>query len=168
MVSAEILRRYPFFAGIDHERLAALARIGHDVRVEPGHWFFHENDDVDAFYLALEGAVAIIMEVPLRGGPGHKVAEQFMRDYETEEIVVSTVGSGDVFAWSGLIPPHAATAGAKAVTPCRVVAFPRAELADLIEADWSFGYSLVVKAAQVISQRLRDLRIESLAAYRED
>jgi len=165
MVSPEILRRYPFFGGLTQDQLTALAKIGQDEKVEEGHVFFHEDGDLAHFYLTLEGAVAIVMELPSSGK--HTISEQFMRDYKTDSIVVSTVGTGDTFGWSALIPPHTATAGAKALTPCRVVAFPTVDLTELFEADCAFGFQMTKKAAQVIRQRLRDLRIESLAQSQE-
>ena len=79
-------------------------------------------------------------------------------------MVVSTVGTGDIFGWSGLVPPYKATAGTKALTPCRVIAVGSKELRAVFEQDYKFGYVMTQKAAQVIRDRLRDLRIESLAS----
>jgi len=164
MVSAELLRRYPFFGGLEHDDLVAVARIGREQRVEEGQWLFHEDEEVDHLYLTLEGAVAIVIEVT-RGGVEHSVSDQLMRVTDTDAVIVSTVGSGDAFGWSAIVPPHLATSGARAMAPSRLVAFPAAELRPMMDADCAFGYRMVVKVAQLMSQRLRDLRVESLAAY---
>lgn len=162
MVSTELLRRYPFFAGLSRDHLNTLARISDEITVEAEEYFFHEDDELESFYLVLEGAVAIVFRLPERDVQ-HKIADQFAREFKTKDVVLSTAGTGDIFGWSGLVPPYKATAGAKALTRCRVVAVGSKELISIFEEDCRFGYVMTQKAAQVIRDRLRDLRIESLA-----
>ena len=162
MVSAELLRRYPFFSGLSHEYLMRLAKISDEISVDAEHYFFHEDEDLDTFYLTLEGAIAIVIELPEKDVQ-HKVSEQFLRELKTKDVIVSTVGSGDIFGWSGLVPPYKSTAGAKAVTDCRVVAIQSQELRDLFNEDCRFGLLMTQKAAQIIRERLRDLRTETLS-----
>lgn len=163
MVSTELLRRYPFFAGLSRAHLNTLAKISDEITVEADDYFFHEEDELDHFYIILEGAAAIVFELPERDVK-HKIADQFARELKTKDVVVSTVGTGDIFGWSGLVPPYKATAGAKALTRCRVAAVRSKELVTIFEEDYRFGYMMTQKAAQVIRDRLRDLRIESLAS----
>ena len=163
MVSPELLRRYPFFAGLGRVQLKTLSKISDEISAEADFHFFEEEDLLSHFYLLLEGAVAIIFKLPDREVK-HKISEQFARDMATKDVTVSTVGSGDVFGWSGLVPPYRATAGAKALTQCRVIAIESEALRDIFEDDSQFGYLMSQKAAQVIRDRLRDLRIESLAS----
>jgi CRP-like cAMP-binding protein len=162
MVSSELLRRYPFFAGLSHDYLTRVAKMSDELSVDEGHYFFHEEDDLDTFYLTLEGAVAIVIELPEKDVQ-HKVSEQFLRELKTKDVIVSTVGSGDIFGWSGLVPPYRATGGAKAVTDCRVVAIQSKELRNLFDEDCEFGLLMTQKAAQIIRERLRDLRTETLS-----
>ncbi len=145
MVSPELLRRYPFFAGLDMDQLVTLAKVADEVEVEAGHYFFHEGEKLDTFYLILEGMVAIVVELPDR------------------ESIISTLGPGETFAWSTVVPPYTATASAKALTPCRVVAFERQALWKEFESDWRFGYLMMQRVAQVVRDRLHDTRIQSLA-----
>jgi len=162
MISPEYIRRYPFFAGLSTDQINTLAQVAEEQIVETEHFFFHEDVKLSHFYLAVEGAVAIVFELPERD-VDHSISDQFMRKLKTKDVVISTVGPGDVFGWSGLIPPFTATAGAKALTPCRVIAFDREEIMAIFEKDVNFGYLMTQKAAQVIRDRLRDFRIESLA-----
>jgi CRP-like cAMP-binding protein len=85
----------------------------------------------------------------------------------TRDIVISTIGPGEMFGWSGLVPPHKATASAKAQTDCRVIVFDCNQLLDVFVDDCEFGYTMAQKAAQVIGERLRDIRIESLSDHSE-
>ncbi len=162
MVSSELLRRYPFFAGLSYEHILALAKIATEIHTESEHYFFREGEELQCFYLVIEGAAAIVMEVPDQDVK-HTLAEQFSREMQTRDIVISAAGPGDIFGWSGLVPPHQATASTKAITPCRVVAFDCQTLRQIFEEDCRFGYSMMQKVAQVIRERLRDAYIESLA-----
>ena len=162
MISPELIRRYPFFAGLDHEHLVTLAKVAEELNVDTGHYFFHEGEELDRLYLVIEGAVAIVIEVPAQDVE-HKLSEQFTGDLKTNDIVLSAIGPGEVFAWSALVPPHAATTSGKATTPCRVIAFDGQELLRIFESDCQFGYLMIQKMAQVVRDRLRDMRTESLA-----
>ncbi|NOZ70417.1 MAG: Crp/Fnr family transcriptional regulator [Chloroflexi bacterium] len=166
MISPEILRRYPFFAGFSHDHLVILANAGEERFVETGTYFFHEGDTVHELYLVLQGAVGIIFEPPDRA-VSHKVADQLVGDLSTEEIVVSAIGPGEIFAWSGLVPPHTTSAAVKALAPTRVIAFDCDALLEAFESDCKFGFLMMQKIATVVRGRLRDLRIESLAYMQE-
>jgi CRP-like cAMP-binding protein len=162
MISPEILRRYPFFAGLNVDQITTLAQIAQEISVETGYYFFREGDDLKNFYLVLEGAVAIVVAVTDRDVE-QKIAEQLTGELETKDVTASTAGTGDIFGFSGLAPPHRATAGAKAIVPCRVLVFECEELRQVFEDDCPFGLVMMQKAAQVIRERLRDMRIQSLA-----
>ncbi len=162
MISPELLRRYPFFGGLNHDQLVALAKVGSEEAVDAGHYFFHERDQLDHLYLILEGAVAVVIEIPAEN-THQTVADQYNRQLHTTDVVISAIGPGEVFGISALIPPPVASAGAKATTPCRVVAFNSQELLQIFAQDCAFGYIMTQKIAQIFRGRLHDMRIESLA-----
>ncbi|HID50697.1 MAG TPA: Crp/Fnr family transcriptional regulator [Anaerolineae bacterium] len=162
MISPEIIRRYPFFAGLNHEQIVKLAQSASELSVDTGHVFFHEGDELCCFHLVLEGAVAIVIPVPAKSAAGD-IAGQLTGDYTAEDLTISTVGTGDIFSWSALVPPYLATAGARAIMPSLVIALDCQKLLKEFESDCRFGYLMMQKAAQISRDRLRDLRIESLA-----
>ncbi|MFN2114196.1 MAG: cyclic nucleotide-binding domain-containing protein [Anaerolineae bacterium] len=163
MVSPELIRRYPFFAGLDHDQIELLARNAQEVSVEEGHRFFREGDELERFYLMIKGAADIVMEVPDRDKASKDISGQLTGEMATNDVTVSSVGSGDVFGWSGLIPPHTASAGAIARTPSRVAEFDSHALNDAFAEDRLLGFVLTQRAANVMRERLRDIRIESLS-----
>ena len=167
MVSPELIRRYPFFSGLDMEQINYLAKLADEEILDEGHYLFREDEETNQFYLLIEGAVGIIFELPERQVE-QKLSDQFARKLQTKDIVVSTVSPGDVFGWTGLVPPFIATAGAKTLTPCRIIAFDTKELMEKFEDDCRFGYVMTQKAAQVMRDRLHDMRIESLAYFQAD
>jgi CRP/FNR family cyclic AMP-dependent transcriptional regulator len=162
MISIELIRRYPFFAGLNHDQLVALAKVANEVAVETEHYFFHEGDELESIYLVLQGSAAVVIEVPDREVE-QKLSGQLTGKLQTKDVVISAVGPGEVFAWSALVPPYRATAGVKATTPCRVITFDRKALLTAFEDDCRFGYLMMQKTAQVVRDRLQGLRIESLA-----
>jgi CRP-like cAMP-binding protein len=164
MVSPELIRRYSFFAGLGHQHLVALAKSADVETAESGYKFFCEGKELNEFYLVVEGAVSINFAVP-DPDVEQEVSDQLTGDLKTKDVTVSTVGSGDVFGWSAVLPPTYATAGATAVTPCRVIVFDCKKLRESFEEDTEFGYLMLQRAARVMRERLRDVRIESLSLH---
>ena len=162
MISPEMLRRYPFFAGLDHAQLVMLAMMAEELRVSQGHVFFREGDALASFYLVLEGNVAIVLEVPAEH-VGQTVAQQLTGTLQTTAVPISILGPGDPFGWTALSSRQGATAGAMATSDCAVVAFDRQKLLAAFEADCAFGYRMLQQILQVAQQRLHDMRVESLS-----
>jgi CRP/FNR family cyclic AMP-dependent transcriptional regulator len=147
MISPEVLRRYPFFAGLSMDEVVILAKAAQELSVKKDHNFFNEGDELDNFFLVIEGQAGIIIKLPKK------------------DVVFTTLGSGDVFGWSALVPPKTATSGAKALSDCRVIAFDGKELWSKFEGDPKFGFIMFQRIAQVIRTRLEYLRIETLAYF---
>lgn len=161
MISPQRIRRFPFFAGISYDNVVAVANISDEMTAEAGEYFFHENQSIDKLFLVSEGMVGIVIRVPTPGVK-HTVSEQLMREFETEDAVLTTVGAGRVFGWTGMVPNYITTAGAKALTPCQVIAVDCEKLRELFDADCLFALTMTQKIAQVMRSRLRDSRIEAL------
>jgi CRP/FNR family cyclic AMP-dependent transcriptional regulator len=162
MISPELIRRYPFFAGLNHDYVGTLAKVADEVSVDTGHCFFREGDELKKLYLVVEGAVGLVIQVPDRDQV-QPLSGQLTGKLTTKDVTVSTVGTGGVFGWSALIPPHEATAGAEALTACGVIALDCEELRPILEEDRNLAYLMTLKTAQIVRGRLRDLRIETLA-----
>lgn len=162
MVSIELLRRYPFFAGFTHKQFAHLARVAKEEYHLSGHQFFSEGEFLTSFFLVCEGTVGIILKVPDRASE-QSLTRQITNHLITRDVTVSVVGEGDLFGWSAIIPPNLTTATAKAINSCRVIRFDYQKLKPAINEDCCFGHQLTLKAAQIIRERLRNLHVESLA-----
>jgi CRP-like cAMP-binding protein len=161
MVSPELLRRYSFFADLKMGQLDTLAKAGNEMTVDAEHYFFREGEELDHFYIVLEGEIGILIDLPDRSVT-HPISRQLTGDLETVEVTISTARSGKMFGWSALVPPYGATSSGKALTSCRVISFDCRKLRRIFEEDCEFGYLMMQKTAQVIRERLRDMRTESL------
>ena len=146
MVSPELLRRYPFFSGFNMDQIIFLAKNAEELNLEGDHNFHTEGEQVNQLFLILEGEVGIITRLPNK----------------KEEVTLSKLISGEVFGWSGLVPPYKATASTKSFTPVKVVAFDADQVRARMAEECDFGYPMMVKIAQIIRERLQDLRIETL------
>lgn len=162
MISIEILKRYPFFASLNNGHLKILANSAKLCNVESGYQFFREGDELGMFFLVNDGTVAITIDVT-----DHSVyqplSNQLTNNLINKAVTVSTIGTGEVFGWSALVPPFTSTASAKAIRSSRIVAFDCTKLRPVFKEDCQFAYLILLKATQVIRQRMRDMRIESLA-----
>jgi CRP/FNR family transcriptional regulator, cyclic AMP receptor protein len=159
MVSPELLRRYQFFAGLSRDQITHLAGLAEEISTEPGGYLFYEGEDLRNLFLILEGQVALSLSLPEVGSRAIIPPPTAKR----REVTVSTVGAGEVFAWSSLVPPYKATSNATALTRCRAVAISTNDLRTIFELDPRFGYRMMVRVAQVARDRLQDLHFESLA-----
>ncbi len=166
MISIEVLRRYPFFAGFNRDHLTHLAKNATEKSVLAGRCFHSEGDELNKFYIVQEGIVAIMIEIPDRKQTSG-VDEQPTGRILMKDITVSNVTDGDMFGWSALVPPHKSTAKVRAVTDCRVIEFDCEQLRPIFEEDCKFAYLMMLKAAQTIRRRLRDMRMEALAEIAE-
>ena len=147
MVSPELIRRYPFFSGLSIEKINLLANIAEEIEIERDKYFHHEGDGIENVYILVEGEVSLITSLP----------------QQDKEVVINTLGTGEVFGWTSLLPPYTAGAGAKSVTDCKIISFNSNQLREKFEADYQFGYTMMQKIAQVIRDRLDAVVIETLA-----
>lgn len=162
MISIELIRRYPFFADLTDEQLYRLADTGTLEDLEAGFNFFWEGDDLDRFFFVTEGKVDIVVGVTDHDAE-QEIVDQILGNFNMKDLTVDTVGAGEMFGWSALIPPHNSTAGARAASDCQVISFDCNSLRPIFEDDPHFAYVMTLKAAQVTRERLRGLRVESFS-----
>jgi CRP/FNR family cyclic AMP-dependent transcriptional regulator len=151
MVSPELIRRYPYFSGISLEQLNKLAKIAEETECEPDNYFHHEGDDIGKVYIIIEGEVSLVTSLP----------------QQDKEVVINTLGTGDVFGWTSLLPPYTAGSGAKSIGKCKLIEFDSAQLRAKFEEDYQFGYLMMIKIAQIVRERLDSIVIETLAYQAE-
>ena len=93
----ELLRRVPFFSGIEAPRLKLLAFMSERVGYDAGKTLFHQGDQAEAAYLIIEGEADIIVETP--SGP----------------LTIATLGANDIVGEMAILcdVPRTATVRAK-------------------------------------------------------
>jgi len=147
VISPELVRRYTFFAGLNLDQITALAKAADEVAAPMGAYFYKEGEELCYCFILRQGQVGIVVQLPRL----------------KKEVITSTLGPGDMFGWAGLVPPHRTTACAKALTTCQVLRFDCCALRPGFEKDCQFGFVMMERVAQVMGERLRDTRMETLA-----
>jgi CRP/FNR family transcriptional regulator, cyclic AMP receptor protein len=153
MVSPELLRRFPFFAGLDGEGLKAIAMITDTVALEPGATVFEADMVADALFILVDGNVDLHYLIVDREDP------KVRKDYFVAEI-----DPGELFGLSGLVEPHKFTLTARVTTPAHVIRIQAAPLRALCEENCRLGYRLLQQVAKATLVRLDETRVQLVAA----
>lgn len=143
MISPEVLRAYPYFAGANEESLRQLAMATEELTFQEGQLLFREGQAAERLYILIRGEVDIQYE--LNTG---------------EHRTVDTVVAGDVLVWSALVRPYRTTALAIARRTSEVIAVDSRKLRELCESDRDLGFSLMTEIAQATSHRLEGARVQ--------
>ncbi len=143
MISPEVLRRYPYFAGIDEESLKQLAMIAEEKAVPAASVMFREGDPATHLSVILAGEVNI--QYMLGNG-----------DLRT----VDTLVEGDLLMWSALVEPYKATAVGTTTKETRLARIDAAKLRALCDKEPILGYRLMTQAAKLLAHRLESARVQ--------
>ena len=116
MVSLELIRRYPFFAGLSLKQIAILAQAANEESAEAGYCFFQEGEKLKFLYMNLVGRIAINIRLTDHSVK-QKPSDLLLGRFQMKDVMVTTVESREFYGWSALIPPYQSTASAIAMIP---------------------------------------------------
>ena len=156
MVSTELLRRYPLFAGQNHYMLEEIAMLSCEIIKAENEWLFQENEEATKLYLVLNGAVALTLFVYLNGEQQHLATSH-------------SLGKNEIVGWSSIIHPHQYKVGARAVKESHLLEIDAIPFRQLLDDNPEFGYHFLRQIAEVVSERfmLVNIQIMSLMADKE-
>ena len=156
MISPEVFRRYPHFAGIEDACLRELGKLSEERSFKADEEIFSESgafvatsriyekgEEASHLLLLTEGSVDVLLTL----GTG-------------EKVVVGTLVSGDLMALSALIPPYHLSATGIAKQAGKLIQFEASALRDLLEENPGLGYRLMQGIAKGLMTRLQDTRVE--------
>ncbi|MGO9110417.1 MAG: Crp/Fnr family transcriptional regulator [Thermoguttaceae bacterium] len=147
MISPEILRRYPYFAGIDEASLREIAMTADEKqRIAAGTRLFSEGESVKHLGLIVSGEVNI--QYLLGNG---------------EMRTVDTLVGGDLLGFSALIEPYKYTGFGTATQETDLVLIDARKLRDLCNRDPQLGYQLTLEVAKLLAHRLEGARVQLAA-----
>lgn len=156
MVSPELLRRYPFFAGLNDAQLREIAMITAEETHPGGEVLLREDEPANALYLLLDGGVDLF----------YRVEEEY-RPELTKEFSIGEVDAGEPFSISALIEPYTHSASARTLSASRVLRVDGVALRELCRGDVNLGFALMNKIARAALERLNDTRVMLAAAWAE-
>lgn len=150
MTTPEILRGFPFFAGLSEAELKSLSIIADEVSFQRGDLIFQEDATAHTLYVLLDGWVDIVIKADARG----KRSE-----------LVTTLTPGDIFGWSAVVEPYVYTASAVCASPVKAIGFKGTDLLALFELDPGLCCVVMKKVCQVIADRLRATRLQMVSLF---
>ena len=137
-----------FTRALEKDQREKIASISTYVTFSEGASIFREGDASELVYLIMEGEVSLTTQVPGHG-----------------QVVILTLGPGQLLGWSSLFLPQRKTAGARTVKPTKAVAINATQLLELCKADSELGYAVMWRVAEIISNRLRAARDQLLDIF---
>jgi CRP/FNR family transcriptional regulator, cyclic AMP receptor protein len=146
MISAEELRRYPYFVGGEGKCLLQIALMAREATVAAGESLFVEGDKAEHLYVVTAGE----MDISLALGSG-------------KSVVVDTSVAGDLVGWSAVSAPYIRTGACVARKPTRLISIDAVALRELAAAETDMGYQLMSEMVKVLSQRLDGTRVQLAA-----
>ncbi len=151
MISPEILRRYPFFAFLNHRQLQTIAMIAHEKTVDAGITLFEGGDPADVLYLLREGNIEL----------HYKISDE--RGIEREQdFLVGMINPGELLGISSLIRPYRYTTSAVSGEMSQLLLFDGVELRQLCEKDISLAAEWQRQIAETTLERLNHTRVQLL------
>lgn len=149
MISPELLRRYPFFGGLNEDELPAIAMIAEEVAYPPEAIIFREGEAATAIYVLTSGNVELIYEIERPGG--------------ADISYVGSIAPGEPFGISAFVEPYRLTATAKAAGAVRAIVIEAAPLRTLCEENCHLGYTVMCQVARTLAERLTFARVQLAA-----
>jgi CRP/FNR family cyclic AMP-dependent transcriptional regulator len=140
-----MLMEHPFTRGLSDEQMQVLASHGRQVSCPANAYLARERHEAHGLYLIQSGRVSIEVHSPRRGS-----------------VPIQTLGAGEVFGWSWLIPPHQWHFDAHATEPVLAVMIDGVQLLRLCESDHDLGFQILRRLAEVLAKRLSAARLQML------
>jgi Cyclic nucleotide-binding domain len=133
----QVFGAYPFgevLTDVDVRELLPLARL---CLFRAGATLFYEDDDTDAVYFIVDGAV-----------------EVFKSDHSGKKLPLTILRGQGVLGEIGVLNGAPRNATARALTPVRAICFDSAEFFGALATGHPAAYRLVLALARVLAQRL--------------
>jgi CRP-like cAMP-binding protein len=161
MISVELLRRYPYFAGVSENCLKSVAAICEERSFKAGEKVFAESGEfITTAHLYEKGEEASHLMI--------LTVDILFELSKEREFVVGTLTSGDLMAISALIPPYHLTASGIAKEDGALIQIKAPELRQLLDENPELGYRLMRGVSQALLTRLNQTRVELAGQSREN
>lgn len=131
----ELLRKVPLFAGLDAERLAALARRATTRRLAAREELFHRGDRAEQVYVVGRGRLKVVSLSP-----------------EGDEVMLALLGAGEVVGELPMLTGGRRTASVTALEPSELVALGRREFLAFLREHPGAAIELMVVLAERLVQ----------------
>jgi CRP-like cAMP-binding protein len=147
----DFISRHPFFKELDAKHVTQLGACATDVHYDADRFLFKEGGPADHMYIIREGRVRLEI-YDARKGP----------------VAVQTLDDDDLLGWSWMMPPYRWHFDARALVATSAVAFAADRLRQMCADDPQLGYTIMMRVAHAMAQRLQATRFQLMDLYREN
>lgn len=147
--SADHLSTLPIFSQLTPAELVLVSRASREVHFPKGKRLFTTGEPAQGCWIIHSGRIALDTFVPGQGN-----------------VVIQTIGPGDLLGLSWLVPPYRWHFGATTVLPTAASQLDTLQLRALGEQDPAFGRALTLTLFETLLERLQSTRARLLDLYR--
>lgn len=147
----EFLRTLPAFEHLGDQDIDRVVKHARVKKVEAGQMVDVQGEPSNTLYIMVTGRLGVVL------GLDFGVAK---RNY-----MVTTVGPGQMFAWSGMVGNPVYTATGKTLADSVLLEFEVPALEKEFEEDPRLGYVMMRAVAQTIASRLRHMQLQLVQQY---
>lgn len=149
MIAYDDIKRIGFFKDFTEEELKAVQEICDEKSYRAGDIIFVEDTPADNLYVLKSGKISI--DIKVSGG---------------RSLSVLTLSNfADPLGWSALVEPFRFTASGRCVTDSTIIYIDGFRLLELIKKDYRMGFLIMRRIAQLISQRIKDTRLQLIHTF---
>ncbi len=146
MISPELLRQYPHFAGVTNDCLKAIAMASEKREFQAGEDLLIEGNPATSLCLMVSGEVDVIYRLG-----------------DDREVVADSLVKGDAFGWSALLAPHVLTASCRGHKAGEIIEIEALVLRAICEDNIACGYQIINEVSKTLRDRLSAMRVQIAA-----
>ncbi len=159
MISPEVLRRYPYFAGLPEDALKQVAMLSEQRPFKAGARLFEESaafkagarlyekgEEAKELMILVSGQVDLVTE--LSGG---------------KEAVVASLVPGDLMAKSSMIEPYQLTVSGVATRDGSLITIDAAGLRAFCRDNPEVGFAVITQIARLLLDKLQSTQVQLAA-----
>ena len=162
MEKIDILRRTDIFYDLSTPQLEMLAALCEERAVKLGDIIFEENNQGDEMFIIARGAVEILVDPSIVGGPG-------ARKRGSTPVTIATLRTGQTFGEIALVDQGLRSASARcAEAETQLLALQRGKFIKLCDTYPEMGYRVMRNIAADLAFKIRgsDLAIREQLLWR--
>ncbi len=157
MGDSELISSFAIFSGISESHLSQIARQVEVLEHAPGDMIFQEGDEASHLYGVIDGEVELILVVKDEDLITDVQFEEYARvktETREREIIVDSIGRGEIFGWSALTSSGRFTSKAVCSMSTKLFALPAESLRAFFTQNPQVGYPFMERLADIIAKRL--------------
>jgi CRP-like cAMP-binding protein len=152
MISPELLRRYPFFAGLTESQLKLVANLAQESTYPKGATIFEECDAANRLFLLIDGSIDLY----------YRSQDEF-HPTKVKEFFVGEINTGEAFGTSAIIDQNEYNATARTSVNSRVMEIDALALRELLAQDPHLANKFLLQVIKTLKERVMALRVQLAA-----